>query len=157
MKINGEVPGVYVDTFVFNRPASKNIVLKIGATVDADDFDKFWPEPKMPTVHSPELGTIPNPNDAVYQSQVQMRNEGYVHYLVINGLKHTDGLVWDKVKPDVYTTWASWRDEFKEAGFSTVEIGKIFQYVIQVNNLDEEMLKKARADFLTSADLDQKE
>jgi len=45
-------------------------------------------------------------------------------------------------------TWTNWEDDFKNCGFTQIEMGRITGLVLEANCLDETKLKQAREVFL---------
>ncbi len=146
MKINGqEVKGTCIETLVLPR-GDQTLVIKAQSIPDFDEFDKLCPEPKAPGRLSKD-GWEPNLKDENYRSVLDIYHENRIAYLVVCSLEISE-IEWDTVDINNPKTWTNYTNDFKAAGLSAVEIGRIVQVVMQANSLDEEKLEKARANFL---------
>lgn len=147
MKIAGqEVSGPHVETLVLPRGDEDVIVFRAQAVQDFDEFEKLCPEPKPPGKRTKE-GFVPNLNDETYRSVLQSHNERRIAYLVVCSLEPSK-IEWETVDISNPKTWMNYVEEFKAAGFSTIEINRIVQVVMSANALDEVKLQQAREVFL---------
>ena len=146
MKINGqELKGICVETLVLPRQED-DIVIRAQAISDFDEFDKLCPEPKAPGKLTKD-GWEPNLKDDTYRSVLDIYHENRIAYLVVHSLEINE-TEWDTVDINNPKTWTNYTEDFKKAGLSAIEIGRVVQVVMQANALDEEKLEKARANFL---------
>lgn len=146
MKIGGvEVTAPSKEFEVFPRDQG-DIVIWAQALSDTEEFEGLCPMPNPPGRRT-KHGWEPNPEDETYKQQVIRRNEQQIAYIVIKSLEPSD-IEWDNVDINNPKTWLGWREELKEAGFTSVEINRIVNLVWAANGLDEEKIKAARESFL---------
>ena len=146
MKIGGqEVKGPCVETLVLTRE-TEPLVIKAQAIPDFDEFDAICPEPKAPGKRT-KNGFEPNFQDENYRVILEHHNKQRLAYLIIRSLEISN-IEWDTTDINNPKTWLNYKEDFKKAGFSTVEINRIEQIVMQANALDEVKLEKAREAFL---------
>lgn len=115
---------------------------------DFTEFDTLCPIPTAPSVIKPGGKRESNFEDSEYQSAVSRRAELRVAYIVIRSLKATEGLEWETVKISDPKTWKLYREEFKEAGFSDLEITRIENGCFAANALNQNKIDEALANFL---------
>lgn len=152
MKLQGKtIEGVNEIDIIIPRgnDISNAIVLKARAILDWSLLDKLLPAPK------PRVKILPGGKRELDEKNPEFvkRREDYWArrsiWIVLESLKATPGLEFEKViyeKPDTYLDFEK---EMKEAGFSFVEVQRIIAGCMQVNALSEQMLDQARADFLS--------
>jgi len=115
---------------------------------DITKFDEIVPEPKAPVrvrAGGIKEDDLQNPS---YVQAVKERNEKRVAFMVIEGLKATEGFEWETVKADNHDTWPLWQQEFRDAKFTTAEVAYIIRGVLRANSLDSEKIDEARDHFL---------
>lgn len=149
MKYNGEaVNARNVQTLVLPREGGDPFIFTAESVLDFEQFEKLCPEPQVPAVIKPGKGKEENPQDPGYLAQVTQREQRRIDWMVIQSLKATKEIEWEKVKDDDYTTWDQWSVELKEAGFAQMEINRVHMLCLNVNSLNEALLERARKDFL---------
>lgn len=151
MKLVGhDLKGPRVRLIVIPREPEP-IVLKARAVLDWQPAEDMLPIP------SPRASLRPgqdqgNPtlltNEPAYLEALNKRGLQLQNWIVIESLKATEGLTWDRVKENDPETWGLYRVELKEAGFSPSEISYIILEVYRTNSLNESMLIEARESFL---------
>jgi hypothetical protein len=147
MKIGGkEIAGGYEAILVLPRGIDDQIVIRAKAVLDLDTFIALCPEPKAPGKLT-KNGWEPNLKDENYQVAVLRHFEQKIAYLLIHSLEPTK-IEWDTVDINNPRTWLNYMDDFKAAGFSSIEINRIVGLVMEANALDEAKLEKAREVFL---------
>ncbi len=152
MKIQGKkIEGVNEVVIVIPRSSNADIILKARAVLDMDDFDKMCPLPDAPRKMLAGGREVPNLKDPAYLKQLDKHSIKRLNYIVLTSLEATEGLEWENVDLSDSTTWDNFREELREAGFSTVEIMRIVGECINVNALDEDKIQEARARFLLEA------
>lgn len=146
MKIGGiAVSGPHEEILVLPR-GEDQVVIRAKAVLDLDEFDRICPEPKPPGKRTKE-GWVPNKDDITYQQILSRHNEQRIAYLVIRSLEPSQ-IEWDTVDLGNPKTWTNYVTDFRNAGFSTIEINRIVTCVMQANALDEAKLEQARKVFL---------
>jgi len=125
----------------------RDIVIKAQAVQDLSTLDTLLPEPKPPAAMGKGGEKVFNYKDTTYKQQTLQYNLKKIAYIVIKSLEPSE-IEWDGVDLEDPSTWLRYVDEFKEAGFSQIEINKIGAAALEANALDEAKLDKARADFL---------
>jgi len=146
MRINGiEVNGPNEEILVLPRK-DQNIVFRATALKSFDEFDALVPLPKAPGYRTKD-GFKENENDPTYRQAKEQYDQKRFAYLVVVSLEPSE-IEWSEVDINNPRTWMKWQDEFKEAGFSEFELGRIQQLVLQANALDETKLEEARKSFL---------
>lgn len=147
MKLNGiKVEGPSVEVVVIPR-SSGNLIFKCQAVLDYTKFDELVPEPTPPLKTVKGQKTLPDFDDKDYiiaQTDVNFKR---FKYMVIESLKATEGLEFDKVVPSDPTTWGLLEQEFRDSGLSPAEIQMIYRGVTSANGMNEEKLQEARASF----------
>lgn len=151
MKIfDKKIEGPNVELIVIPRGGDKkDIIFQAGAIMDYGPFDKMCPEPKPPMKIMGKTGKKEyNLDDAGYIVQRDRWTEQKVAWIVIESLKSTPGLTWDRVNPLNPKTWTLYADELKESGFSHAEVQRIINGAFTANCLNEQRVEEARANFL---------
>lgn len=154
---NRELMGANEEIIVIPRGDSEPIVFKARAVVDMSGFDALCPLPKPPTKILKGGKRVEDVESRQFQYEVNEYSQKKVHYIVLKSLEATEGLEWDTVNMSDNTTWGNYLKDLKRAEFSEVEITKIVKGVLTANCLNEEILDKARADFLASQRAEQAE
>lgn len=151
MRIAGKkIEGPNVELIAIPRGTGDPIVFRAQAIMDYSTFDKLVPEPKPP-VKIMRGGKRVKDTDAPSFKQAQEEfATRRIAWMVIESLKATEGLEWEKIDYDDPTTWHLFEDELRESGFSHIEVQRIIQGVFAANCLDEEKLEAARESFLAS-------
>lgn len=151
MKINGrKIEGPNIETIVIPRGNGEPIVFKAQAILDYSEFEKQVPEP-TPAIKILRGGRRVKDTDSVsYKEAVKKYGELRVAWIVLESLKATEDLEWEKVDYDDPSTWHLFEEELKESGFSTVEIYRIMEGAMDANCLNEQKLNEARTSFLAS-------
>lgn len=151
MRIKGrEIKGANVETLVIPRgDGEEDIVFKAKAILDMEPFFKMCKEPSPPTIRT-KTGVQSDFKSEVYLKAVEEHNERRSAWMIITSLTATDGLVWSTVDLQDPNTWLNYRQEFKDSGFSQVEVNRIIGLTFIANCLDESKLEAARNRFLAS-------
>jgi hypothetical protein len=125
---------------------TSQIVIRAQAILDLDIFDTLCPSPKPPGKLTKD-GFIPDNNDETYRQTLARHNEKRTAYMVIKSLEPSN-IEWDSVDIDNPKTWINYINDFRTAGFSSIEINRIVATVMSANALDESKLEQARKLFL---------
>ncbi len=148
MKIGGVDPKTMSTEEVLVLPrGEENIVFRAIGVPDYDPFNKLCPEPTAPKVHKPKEGWVDNIEEPGYKDMMKTYGRKRLAWLVITSLEPSE-IEWDKVNPDIPSTWMDWDDELKANGLNQVECNRVQNLVFQANCLDEEKLSQARESFL---------
>ena len=149
MKLFGhQIKAPNIETLVIPR-ADFDIVFKAQAVMDMTALEALCPLPVPPKVMRPGKGFEPDTTDPDYVMELQNWAEKKLAWLIIESLKVTEGLTWDKVDPNNSNTWTSWQKELKEAFFTDQEIQKVIDLVLTTNGISEKKMEEARARFLS--------
>ncbi len=149
MKIRGKkISGRNIEICIIPRSDGEDIVFKCAAVLDMDDFEKLCPEPIPPTRIGPGNTRIQDVEDNLYKGLSGLRNEKRIHYLVIKSLEATEDLEWDTVSLSDSDSWANYKTELKDAGFTDIETMRIVNSVMIANCLNEGKLEEAKKAFL---------
>lgn len=155
MKIGGkDVRGPNIEVLVLPR-GEDDIVLKAQAVLDFDEFDKLCPEPKPPGRRT-RNGWEPNTKDETYRSLIDTHNAQRIAFMVLHSLEPSN-IEWETVDMNNPSTWTNYVQDFRKAGFSSIEVNRIVQCVMRANALDEAKLEEARKVFLSGQALDQEQ
>lgn len=147
MKIAGKTFGPNMCTVVIPRDGG-NAVFKAKAVLDFEDFESLCPQPTPPEVLVPGKPKSLDVEDPKYKELIQAWSGKRLHWLVMKSLEATEGLTWETVNPSDPETWGNISDEFKDAGFSPMEVSRIMDCVFDACGLNSAKIEKATADFL---------
>jgi len=147
MKIAGVDPKTLSPEYTLVLPRGEElIVFKARGLVDFEEFHKFVPEPVPPRKMTRD-GLIADTNNSNYTSDMEIYGKRRLAYMVVKSLEPS-GIEWETVDINNPGSWTNWEDDFKEAGFTQIEMGRITGLVLEANCLDETKLKQAREVFL---------
>jgi hypothetical protein len=113
-------------------------------------FDKVVPEVKVPSqVTYTEKGPIKSKADdhPAYLKKVAKRNEDYLNYLLVCGLKATPDFAFDKVQAESPETWQFIEPEFEEFGITPLELQRLLQAAMRANGFDSTFIERAEERF----------
>lgn len=148
MKLYGEkFDGPNVAVLVLPRNG-KDIVFKARAVLDYTRFDALCPKPMPKMVTLPGGGTKFLWDEKSYSVALDHWGKSRTAFTVVESLRATEGLEWEKVDYDNPTTWMDYQKELSEAFFADREIVRILQIVWEANGIDDEKLEEARQRFL---------
>ena len=151
MKYKGrKLVGRNTDVLVLMR-GNERIVFKAEALDNYDDFNKMCELPDPPVKLLPGGVKEPNKNDKSYLKRLDDYAKRKTDFCILKSLSINEDVEWEKVDMQKPETWCLWREELKEAGFTEVEMLRILQLCVKVNCLDDDLLEKAREDFLAEA------
>jgi hypothetical protein len=151
MRIKGkEIKGPNIELIVIPRGDDEPIVLKAQAVLDFAEFDKFVPQPIPPSIRKPGGEVSRDLKDKGYVAQQRDYLEKQSLFMMIKSIMATDGLEFSKIKLEEPDTWNKFEEEFREAGFSFIEINKITSGIMIANCLNEAKLEEARKRFILS-------
>lgn len=152
MKINGVDPTTIASEDVLVLPrGSQSIVFRAKGLPDMEAFLTLCPEPVAPAKMTSE-GWKPDVKNPDYVSSLTEFNRRRLSYMVVNSLAPSN-IEWDTVDIATPGTWANWEPDLKKAGLTQIECNLVLQLVLEVNQLDEPKLKKAREAFLLGPQL----
>ena len=126
------------------------LVFQAEAVLDMQPFHEMVPLPKPKMRLLAGGKTEVDPDDKFYAAATKQYGERRFDYIIINSLKNTEGLEWDKVKYTDPSTWGLYEEEFKAAGLNPTEIQIIIHGILVANSLNDAKLQEARDSFLAS-------
>ena len=148
---NRTIKGPNVETIVIPRGDDEPLVFKAQAVLDYTEFEAVVSMPK-PRVKMLRGGKKVLDSEAPdYKEAIKKYSSLKFSWMIIESLKATPDLVWEKVDPKDPDTWENVEIELNEAGFNFAEIHHILQGVLSANAMSEDKLDKAREAFLASA------
>ena len=157
MKIKGQSIKPPKDVVVVIPRDGESIVFRAKAVLDQTPFDAICPEPQVPRKKSygakADLPAEPFPEEPNYVKALGEYHKHLQDWIFMESLSATEGLEWETVKPDQPDTWGNWQTELKAAGFSQLEIMRIFQAIIDANGLNQSRIDEATKSFLAGQDL----
>ena len=147
MKIAGVDPKTLSPEYTLVLPRGEEmIVFKARGLVDFEEFHKFVPEPVPPKKMTRE-GLVADTNNANYTHDLDIYTKRRLAYMVVKSLEPS-GIEWETVDINDPGTWTNWEQDFRNAGFTQIEMGRVTGLVLEANCLDETKLKQAREVFL---------
>jgi hypothetical protein len=150
MKIKGRViSGPREELVVFPR-TEEDLVFKLQAVLEYDDFEKMCVEPEPPTLLHRDGTKIKDINDSKYKAKLEEYGQARTHWTFLKSISATPDLEWETVDMSNPTTWGNYRKELTSAGLSIAEITLLFRAMLNANSLDEDKLEEARKRFLAS-------
>jgi hypothetical protein len=153
MKINGaKLSGVNTKVVVFPRQ-DKDIVFKVSAVLNYEDFDKIFPMPTAPTMVRPGGEKSQDVEDPEFKKAQNTWASARGSWMAIQSMLATEGLEFETVDLGDPTTWLNWAKEFIESGFTTAEISRLLSAITEVNGLNEEAIEAATKRFLAGPGL----
>jgi len=148
MKIKGKkIENPNREIIPIPRGMGDDIIFIVDAILDMSPFNKMCPVP-MPPFRKIDGVDVPNLKDPDYLKRLDKHSTKRMAWMVITSLEGTEGLEWETVDVSDPSTWDLFREEFKSAGFSEMEINRIVAGVISVNALSESKIEAARERFL---------
>lgn len=148
MKYKGkQLYGPSVEVVVLPRQDG-DIVIKVAAISDYDDFNKLAPFPIPPKKLLPGGVTQVNPQDPEYRKKLEDWAELKTHWMILTSLKASPDLEFETVKIEDTKTWKNYIEEFATSGFTPMEVNRIIQAIMSVNGLNDEKIEKATKAFL---------
>ena len=136
------------EIIVIPRSEGEDFVSKAKAIMDLEEFDVLCPIPEPPSVIAKggvKEFDFKNPD---YLAALTAHAGKRMSFFVIQSLKATPGLKWDKVVYSNPNTWHLYKDELQEANFNYLEIQRIEGAVYIANCLNEKKVEDARQNFL---------
>ena len=134
------------------RNNSEDIVFVATAVMDTDGFDRILGPPpvayKVVAGGRRVIDTNPLPDSDVGK-EMRKREVLYTHWLMLESIRDTPGLEFERVVYEDPETWHLMEEEFQEAGLTPVEIGRIRTGVIEANSFSEKLVEEARDRFLS--------
>lgn len=148
MKIKGQkLEGPIIEIVAIPRD-NQDVIFKAKSVLNWDDFDKLCPIPKPPKKFVRNVGWQEDTEDQGYKNSLKNYATMKMDWLIIESLRATEDLEWEKVKYNEPSTWHLYEQELKEAGFNQFEINRINGAVLVANSLDEKKMEEARKRFL---------
>lgn len=130
------------------KTVDNNIYFVADVVTDYSDFEKLCPDPKIPFMTRPGVGSVENVEDPAYKLALMAHQSKRTDWLVLRSLKATEGLEWETVDLSKADTWAFYKQELRDAGFNPVEIQNLINEVLLHNAIDSDKMDEARKSFL---------
>ena len=149
MKINGQViAGSCIETIIIPRGDDPPVVFKAQAVLDYDEFKGMVKMPTPRNMIKKGGEKVPDLTDKIYIGLMEDYNKKQQYYLFIKSLLlGTPGLEFDNIKLTDPESWLKFEEEFKNAGFSSIETNRVIQGIMIANCLDETKIQAARESF----------
>jgi hypothetical protein len=128
----------------------QDIVFKAVAVLDYKEFDQLCPRPTPPEVIKRGGAKMLDPTDRDYQKKVDEWATQRTHWMILQSLSATEGLVWETVELLKPETWKNYEEELRQAGFSEAEGARIVNLVVSANGLDQDKIDEATQRFLAA-------
>lgn len=148
MKLHGKkIDGPSIEVVVIPRQ-SGDLVFRAKAILDYDEHDKLNPMPQPPKRLMPGGEVQENVEDPRYKEAFKQWAPRKFYWMLLESLKATEGLEFEKVKMDDPSTWELYRKEMQEAGLAPGEISRIELIVTDACGLNQSKIDEATARFL---------
>ena len=148
MKIAGKKVEAPKPTIVAFAREDGDLVFHVGAVLDFTPFEKICQEPK-PTEVVMADGHKEFREDHFYQTNVRKYNKRRLDWMVLQSLKVTPGLEWERVNLEDPDTWELYEEELRET-FNQGEINILISAVINANSANEDKMREAKERFLAT-------
>lgn len=125
-----------------------DLVFKARAVLSYDKFDAMCPKPVPKKIKKPSGEESLRTDEPNYIKAIESWATSRTNYTIIESLKATPGLEWEKIKDDDPQSWGLYEEELKKAYFGEREIMKIISLVWAANGVDDFKLEEARKRFL---------
>lgn len=148
MKIAGKkISGANIEYVVIPRSDGEDIVFKLQAICNMEEFEKLCKEPTPPKIRGGKGQLIEDIEDRGYKGELEQYRKQKMAWSVLQSLKPSE-IEWETVNLSDPSTWLNYEQELKDAGFSQGELNRIYAGFTEVNCLNEEKLEEARQRFL---------
>lgn len=134
----------------------EDFVFIVNAVLDYKEFEKLCPIPSPPKVMKPGGKVSEDPDSPLYNEALTKYGKKKTNWLMIQSIKDTEGLTWEKVVYDDPETWEYFREELSESGFTEGELAYLINDVYLINSLDESKMSEARERFIRSQEAEDK-
>lgn len=148
MKIQGKKVEAPKPTIVAFAREDGDVVFQVGAVLDFAPFDAICQEPKLTEVVMAD-GRKEYKDDHFYQANVRKYNKRRLDWMILQSLRSTPGLEWERVNLEDPDTWELYEDELRET-FNQGEINNLISAVINANSANEDKMREAKERFLAT-------
>jgi hypothetical protein len=125
------------------------VIFKAAPVLDQDDFDAIAPRPQPPIRTMAKTGEkIAVENDRDYQKELDTWSRQRTDHMILKSLMATEDLEWETVDWNDPTTFKNYREEFRKAYFTPVQVAQIINAVFEANGLSQDRIDEARRSFL---------
>lgn len=145
MKINGQTLAQPKDGVVVIPRGEENIIFKVSIVTDFSEYERLCPRPSVPVATKPDGSKIEQYDDKDYIAAMDFHIGARTDFMIMSSLKEVE---WEMVNKQDPKTWGNVQKELEMNKFLPIEIDLIFQEIIKVNGLSDEMYKEARESFL---------
>lgn len=126
-----------------------DIIFLAQIVTDFSEFNILCPEPKPPMSVKPgDKSQYAEVDHPAYKKAMLEYENRRIDWMVLKALEATPELEWETVDMGKPETWHLYRQELRDAGFSTQEIIYITNEALSVNFIDEKAVDAARKRFL---------
>lgn len=148
MRIGGKpVKVLGMKTVVIPR-GDDRYVFKLKPVTNYDIFDSLCPKPKPQIRQHRDGRTEELVGAPEYQKELEVWAQNRYHWSILESLSATEDLEFDSIDMQNPETWTNWQQEFRESGFSDLEVSKILDAILQACGLDSSKIDEATNDFL---------
>lgn len=137
------------DVIVIPR-GEENIIIHVQCVADYSPFEAMCPEPQPPMRTKPGEDPFPLYDAPEYKQKMNEWSERRSAWMILQSLRATEDIQWEKVKSDDPSTWELYKEELQEC-FSEVEMMLILNKIIDVCGLNTQKIEAATADFVHTA------
>ena len=127
-----------------------DLVIEVAPVLNFEKFDDLVKRPEPPQILLPGNLRTTDPDDKKYLKALEEYGTQRTAYIVIKSLSATKDLVWDTVDINDPSSWANWRVEMEAAGFSQLEMGRIFTAITICCGLNQDKIDEATKLFYQS-------
>lgn len=146
MRIAGEKPIFTPKTFVLPREG-KDFVFTLLPVIDLKPFETMCPAPKPVVRHYRDGRKEVRTDNAEFQKLQNDWAVRKINWIVLQSLKGTSAIEWEKVDENKPDTWSNVQAELMEI-MSPVEYGMLLGKILEANGMSTERLEEAQAAFL---------
>lgn len=163
MKIAGKkIQGSNIEYAIIPRPSTiaedgsvinNDVAFMARAVLDFSDFEKLCPPPQPPLSKRPGGESFQNVEAPAFKTANILWSVQKTNWIILESLKATEDLEWEKVIPEDPNTWGLYSEELTESGFNWREQELIREAVWKANALNDQKLEDAKKRFLASREV----
>ena len=151
MKLHGKKPSRPKPEIVVIPRDEGDLVFVCNAVLDYSKFEEICPDPKPRISVNAKTGAKTSLfEEPQFIEAVKKHNQRHTDFTIVESLKDTPGLEWEKVVYDDPETWSFLSEELRDSGLTIAEAGVIIQGVFKANTVNEDRMEEARASFIRS-------
>ena len=147
MKIGGILVDKPTEEILVIQNNGNDIVFKAQAVLDYTEFDEICVKPEPPSIiKRGEKVTTKDFEDKKYNQEVYDFAVLKTNWMYLKSLEPSE-IEWKTVKMKKPETWANYKNELKKI-FTTQQVEKIFDLVLEANVITDSKIKEGRERFL---------